>query len=228
MPLKNLTKLLAAAMAALFSACAPKSGQPPAVSVALAKDYTLADSLHFDHAIIDDLRKVTDAAFSRLASNPDVDDSTKPLQQEALQFPVDGKKAKELVLSVLADFRKKGYLIFWSEQHFGHDQDMIAVLKSTDQFDIVRFRATNGANYQITTDSIISTLQHWYEQAPFEIIGADMESVEAHFTKLPEDVTAFAKEQYAFCPDIVDQGTGTLETLEEEIGRTRMLFLWWD
>ncbi len=228
MPLKNFTKLLAASMVALFSACAPHE-QPPAVSAALANEYALADSLHFDHAIIDDLRKVTDADFSRLHAEPDIDDSTKQLQQEALQFPVDGKKAKELVLSLLADFRKKGYLIFWSEQHFGLDQDKIAVLKSNDQFDILRFRATNGANYGITKDSIISTLQRWHAQeAPFEIIGADMESVEAHFTRLPADLKAFAREQYTFCPDIVDQGTSTVEALEEELGRTHMLFLWWD
>jgi len=36
------------------------------------------------------------------------------------------------------------------------------------------------------------------------------------------------KELYDFCPDIVDQGTGTMEALKLEITRTRELYLWWD
>ncbi len=202
--------------------------QPSHLPPANDKDYALADSLQFDHAIIDALRKVTTAPFSRLAATPDDENGAQLLQQHALQFPVDGKQAKELVLSLLADFRQQGYLIFWSGEHFGAGDDTIAVLKSTDQFDILRFQATSGANYDITTNDLITTLQRWYEQAPFNIIGADMESMEARFISLPEDLQAFAEEEYEFCPDIVDQGTGTLEALVAELRNMRRLYLWWD
>lgn len=33
---------------------------------------------------------------------------------------------------------------------------------------------------------------------------------------------------YEFCPDIVEQGTESIEELVEEIKKTKKLFLWWD
>jgi len=39
---------------------------------------------------------------------------------------------------------------------------------------------------------------------------------------------AFAEEVYQFCPDVVDQGAGSIDALAEEMKRTNALFLWWD
>jgi hypothetical protein len=38
----------------------------------------------------------------------------------------------------------------------------------------------------------------------------------------------FAKEVYQFCPDVVDQGTETVEALASERKRTNRVYLWWD
>jgi hypothetical protein len=35
-------------------------------------------------------------------------------------------------------------------------------------------------------------------------------------------------EVYEFCPDVVDQGTDTVEGLESEIKKSGTIFLWWD
>jgi hypothetical protein len=43
-----------------------------------------------------------------------------------------------------------------------------------------------------------------------------------------DDVEAMAKRMYAFCPDIVDQGTNTVEALARELKETNALFFWWD
>ncbi|MDQ0230125.1 hypothetical protein J2S19_001377 [Metabacillus malikii] len=43
-----------------------------------------------------------------------------------------------------------------------------------------------------------------------------------------EEFTTLAHEMYDFCPDIVDQGTGSIENLIEELIETENLFLWWD
>jgi hypothetical protein len=37
-----------------------------------------------------------------------------------------------------------------------------------------------------------------------------------------------AADMYEFCPDIVEHGTGSMEGLATEIGRTRRVWLWWD
>ena len=43
-----------------------------------------------------------------------------------------------------------------------------------------------------------------------------------------QEMQSFAQEMYEFCPDIVEQGTGSIEELIEEIKETKKLALWWD
>lgn len=52
--------------------------------------------------------------------------------------------------------------------------------------------------------------------------------MEVRFATKPADLEGFAQEVYRFCPDIVDQGTGSVSGLEDEVGKTQTLFLWWD
>jgi hypothetical protein len=33
---------------------------------------------------------------------------------------------------------------------------------------------------------------------------------------------------YEFCPDIVDQGVGTVARLAQELSKSRKLYFWWD
>jgi hypothetical protein len=33
---------------------------------------------------------------------------------------------------------------------------------------------------------------------------------------------------YDFCPDIVDQGVGSVKALATELRRSRSLYFWWD
>ena len=42
------------------------------------------------------------------------------------------------------------------------------------------------------------------------------------------DAAVLARRMYRFCPDIVDQGTGTVAALAKELEQTNELFLWWD
>jgi hypothetical protein len=41
-------------------------------------------------------------------------------------------------------------------------------------------------------------------------------------------VDQMARRMYAFCPDIVDQGTGTIERLASELRKTNELYFRWD
>ena len=44
----------------------------------------------------------------------------------------------------------------------------------------------------------------------------------------PADPKELAKFLYEFCPDIVDQGVGTVRKLEKSLQKGRDLYLWWD
>lgn len=43
-----------------------------------------------------------------------------------------------------------------------------------------------------------------------------------------EEAMALAMEQYAFCPDIVDQGCGTIGYLADSLAKSTKWFFWWD
>ena len=197
-------------------------------------DYALADSIHFDHAIIDELRKITPAKFERLVTTIEEYDrysnqkaKVEISKPEALEFEINDKTL-ELLSGLKKGFKERGYLVFLSEENFGRAPNKFAVLKSTDQFDILRCRLTRGANYNIGTDSLIKRLKIWYKKYPFEITGAHADWVSADLVRPLADFNALAKELYAFCPDIVDQGTGSVEALAEEMKSTNSLYLWWD
>jgi hypothetical protein len=61
-------------------------------------------------------------------------------------------------------------------------------------------------------------------------VGAGYDWIDANFIVLltDQEMKSFAQEMYEFCPDIVEQGTGSIEELIEEIKETKKLALWWD
>jgi len=124
------------------------------------------------------------------------------------------------------EFKKKGYLFFVYEN--GNGERYLALLKGADEYDILRYIKTNGINHGIETRDIIARLKKWNKDHEFVIIGASMDWLEIEFITTPTNLDSYAEEVYAFCPDVVDQGTGDLKTLKSEIIRTRGMFFWWD
>jgi hypothetical protein len=101
-----------------------------------------------------------------------------------------------------------GHLAFLAHRGYGlrGEPDQVAVLRSSDPYDILRALRTDGANYEVYTDDLIARLKAWEVRCAFRIVGADADWVELEFVSLPADLAAFAEEVYAFCPDTIDQG----------------------
>lgn len=139
--------------------------------------------------------------------------------------------AERRVSSVIADLRKRlgaEYFVFRSEQQFGQAPDEVSVLKTTDQFEALRVMGTNGWNYDISPDSVIARLKQWDAEFGLAVRGAGFDWVEAVLERPPSDMRGFAESVYAFCPDVVEQGTQTVAALAEEMRRAGTLYLWWD
>ncbi|MDR4885989.1 DUF4253 domain-containing protein [Fredinandcohnia sp. QZ13] len=150
-----------------------------------------------------------------------------------ISFMTFEEEAEKLVVELQSKIKHLGYYAFMNERNFikgNKSKCRIGVLKGTDQFELLKILQTNGDNYDISNDDVISKLKQWNKRYPFSIIGADFDWIEAKFKVLPSDqhIKSFAKEMYEFCPDIVEQGTGSIEELIEEIKDTKKLFLWWD
>ncbi len=211
----------------LFSCNSHKTPQVEEVALSAA-DQAIADSLHFDKLAMQLVRQQTDSAFRTLTTEMFTRDTDYVIHNNGLLFNANESDGKRIVNLLRAGMEKNGYFIFRYEQNFGFDPDVIAVIKSKDQFDILRHAATDGINYDIYNDSVVTLLQNWNKKYPMRIRGAGRDWLSAEFIGRPQDMEAFAKEVYAVCPDVVDQGTGTVEELAKEMSQSNELYLWWD
>ncbi|MBT2680115.1 DUF4253 domain-containing protein [Bacillus sp. ISL-35] len=135
-------------------------------------------------------------------------------------------QAEHLVLKMREEMQELGFLPFICDS----EHNKVCITQVSDQFDIIKIQQTNGDNYDITSEMVISKLKEWHHRYPFTIIGADFDWVEATFQVIPESkkLRSFATEMYKFCPDIVEQGAGSINGLMEELEESNKLFLWWD
>jgi hypothetical protein len=104
----------------------------------------------------------------------------------------------------------------------------VVVAHGKTQFDILRVAASNAVNYDLLTEDLIKQLETWDAAYGIDIFQASTDTVQFRLKSQPKDLKQFAAEIYRFCPDIVDQGTGTVEKLEQEIRSSKSVFLWWD
>jgi hypothetical protein len=126
-----------------------------------------------------------------------------------------------------------GWLVFvGTDQWLGDEQHKdaveIVIGPGSDQFDILRLARSDAINYGMGTEELIRKLKSYDATVGLDILQANTDTVVSQLLRLPTDPDAFVADVYAFCPDIVDQGTGTVAALRDEIQRTRVLFLWWD
>ena len=78
------------------------------------------------------------------------------------------------------------------------------------------------------TEDLIKKLQDYDRQCGIDIFHAETDIIEFNLKKTPTDLAAFCQDLYKFCPDIVDQGVGSVEELKREITKSNRVYLWRD
>ena len=199
-------------LAMLSSGCA-QAQTPEPKDLELARQAGFADStvkVLFRHG--SDLRRLQDVSGRPVAG---------------VTVAVPESRVKEAVRT-LQTALGGAHVVFRSEQNFGHGSDRVAVLRSSDRYDALRTMGTNGTNYDIHTDSIITRLRQWDRRYGLTLVGAGFDWVEVELRRVPADWMGLAREVFKFCPDVVEQGTLTVAALAAEMRRSRTIYLWWD
>ncbi len=76
---------------------------------------------------------------------------------------------------------------------------------------------------------LLQRLQQLETEEPFVITEAGLDYVGGKFLQRVRLPGRLAQRLFAFCPDIVDQGTGSVANLERELSKpSPPLYLWWD
>lgn len=126
---------------------------------------------------------------------------------------------------VHSDFLKHGCHVFSLESTF---DNWIGVLPTADKYQVLLAMQTNGQNYDLSPQDIVVWLRKLEEDQPFILTGARFDFLSGRFTTRVARPAALAKRMYEFCPDIVDQGCGDVQTLAAELRKSQTFFFWWD
>jgi hypothetical protein len=112
------------------------------------------------------------------------------------------------------------------------DEDLkgveIVVATGKDQFDCVRLAQSEAPNFELTNADLIRKLRTYHKQLDIDIFHAESDTITFVIRKPPADWLALADDIGSFCPDIVDQGVGTVEALAKFIEKSKQVSLWWD
>ena len=119
------------------------------------------------------------------------------------------------------------YRAYLADNAFGHGVDKLAVLQADDAGYLAIAR-TDGINHDLDHAAVMAKYREWHAKYGLRLVGAGLDWLEAEFERPPADWKAFAREVQAFCPDIVDQGTGDVDALAREMEQQNTLYLWWD
>jgi hypothetical protein len=170
------------------------------------------------------LKKLTQRPIELLKFEQEYSEIEKPY---AISSLTSEEKAKKIVLDNLDYFKKQGkYIFIFGIAHNGY---IIGLTGATsDPYKLMELAETNGINYDIETKHILEKYKKWESEFGIIPIGIGFDFCECKIKNTNIDFKKLAQEVYEFCPDVVDQGTETVEALEEEMKRTGTIYLWWD
>lgn len=159
-----------------------------------------------------------------------VDSGGDSVRTEGFAVEVPASRAERLVAAAQPRFLERGFYLFRAEQNFGIQgrPDKVALFPRGDPYEILRLMGTNGWNYGIGPDSIAAWLRTLARDHPFVLTGIGFDWLEGRFRSAIPDADVLAKRFYAFCPDIVEQGTTTVDALARELRESQRLYCWWD
>ncbi len=112
-----------------------------------------------------------------------------------------------------------------------HTRVWFALVPTTRPWEVPAFLALGGWNDCPPAEIHVAVLRDWHEQYGAEIVAATADVIECHVIRPPTDQTAalaLAREQYAYCYDIVEQGAETLSNLAAALLEGSAWYFWWD
>jgi Domain of unknown function (DUF4253) len=151
---------------------------------------------------------------------------------EGFEVPFDAKRTDALIAAAAPLFRARGFLLFRNGTTFGTggEPERVALYPRDDLAEVMRLIGTSGPNFDTGVDSVVAWFARLNARHPFTVVGIGTDHLEGRFVRTPEpgEMQVLAREFYAFCPDVVDQGTGTVAALAAEMATEKTVYCWWD
>ena len=107
----------------------------------------------------------------------------------------------------------------------------MGLIPARESREVPAFFHIGGWNACPAPEIHVRLLQEWHQTYGAELVGYCGDVLELRVLKPPqtlEEARALARVQYAYCPDIVEQGVQTLENLARTLVNSSVWYFWWD
>ncbi|MCA8910936.1 MAG: DUF4253 domain-containing protein [Planctomycetes bacterium] len=107
----------------------------------------------------------------------------------------------------------------------------LALVPTRNPAEVFAHLCWGGWNNCPTAEEHVAVHHYWVGKYGGGVISVTQDVVECEISHPPQDrpaAIALAREQYAYCPDVVDQGTGTLASLAAGLLQSKYWYFWWD
>lgn len=184
---------------------------------------SLAESTKFDMSIINIVKQ----AGYRIEPLTGISRSGNEIKVNGLSFLVNEDQSLMFMQQYSKKLQDMGYQLFRQERGYDYAWDRLAIIKSSNKYDILNIRKTHAYTHNLSTEKIIEKLKQWDKRYGITIVGAGYNWLNLKFDRLPENLPAFADEVLAFCPDVLLYSAATVTQLQQEIKSVKTLFLQW-
>jgi hypothetical protein len=107
----------------------------------------------------------------------------------------------------------------------------IAKVPTAKSYEVPAWLKLGDWNECPSADQHVVMHRYWHENYGANIISATGDIIECTVERPPgtrEEAIALAREQFVYCPDIVDQGCGTVAQLAATLKDSGVWYFWWD
>lgn len=111
------------------------------------------------------------------------------------------------------------------------DKVYVALIPTDDWTTIPAYLRWGGWNENPGPEWHVAALRSWRDRYGVELVGLSSDVLNLTVVRKPQsrdEALALAREQYAYCADIVDQGVGTINHLAKGLMAYDWWFFWWD
>jgi len=142
---------------------------------------------------------------------------------------INSKRRRDIKTEELQKrFLERGCFVYEPHSCFGNDPERLSVAPTTDKYEVIALHQTNGCNYDISPVYVVKWLKELEQTQPFILTCIKHDTLSGRFLTPIQDPEGLAQRMYDFCPDIVDQGCGSLAELTNILRSSDDLYFWWD
>ncbi|MCI8810535.1 MAG: DUF4253 domain-containing protein [Oscillibacter sp.] len=107
---------------------------------------------------------------------------------------------------------------------------LLAEIPAKHPWEVFAWLPIGGWNECPAPEDMIAAAKYWFEEYGAVPAVATHDVLEFNLSAPvgAERAEALAKEQYFWCPDIVDQGIGSIKALANQLKNSTVWFFWWD